>query len=160
MMNLIKVNANFLKTTDANLDLYGLRVNINYSIPSVFGFTKTKVIQEVLIDDTTINKFLGESERIILTGEIKKTIRGLVEKDIMKRLLAQYENKEDKVNNILNALNQMKFDFTMDIQQAEKTAINANDVAFPCRLSARLGARNKPQPFQHNVNDEIASLFD
>ena len=157
-MNKIIANATFEQTKDLNLDFMGLKATIHYSVPSVFGFVKSKKVVKTIIEDTTPSLFLREAERLVVTGEIKKVIREVVTEDIMKRFVAHYEGEGDKINNLLNALNQMKFDFALDMKETEKTAIETNKVAFSkTKTNATL-----PRTFQYNqtTGNELDDLFD
>lgn len=131
-MNTVKVKAKFFNEVDGNLDLHNLMVDVSYSIPEVIGFTKYKKISKTLIQDATLQEWVKKVNYQMTKEKVKVSIQSMVMEDIMSRLQREYEKTEPEiVSQVLNMLNQLKFNFTVDLVEAREIVAKTNQVAFP-----------------------------
>lgn len=130
-MEKVKVNVEFFNEVDDNLELYTLVAKIRYSIPNLLGFKKSKEIEWRPIQDATIEDWLYHMAKNLTKPKIKALVQGYVREDIMNRLQKTHEKGTTEImNRVLNMLNQIKFDFNIDINEAQEIIANVNKVDF------------------------------
>lgn len=121
--NNVKANVKFSCEKDENLDLLNLKARVSYHLPEEIGFTKRKELEITLIKDTSFVLWMKEVKRLMVGSRVKSVIYNEIKEHIMERLRNSQESKPDAVANILNMLNQMKFEFHFDIAEADSIII-------------------------------------
>lgn len=127
----VRVVVRFHNEVDDNLEVYTLTAKIRYSIPDVMGFIKTREIEWKVLQDVTAKDWILHLSKNLTKSKIKAMVRNFVTEDIMNRLQKSHEKDEQEImNQYLNMLNQINFDFEFDMCEAKQIVSDISNL-FP-----------------------------
>lgn len=130
----VKVKVDFFNEVDSNLDIYTLRAKVRYSIPKVLGFIKYKELDIICVKDVTPQDWIKHVKEKMTETKLKSNIQKIIMEDIMSRIQKTHEKGEPEImNRHLNQLSQLKFDFSINVDEAENIVATSNAVAFPSK---------------------------